>query len=260
MITTDSHTHSTFSHDGHDTVDTLCRSAIERGITHLTITDHVDGGFCHPTDGNYYYSTFRDAVESARQLYPQLTILKGIEFGEIHLSPEAFATIQSYDLDCIIGSVHRPGMTPLTNSLYRDTYTTDEVFECYFSEVCAMLEHGGFDLLGHPDLPVRYFDTGYTISNTLERLMRLCVQQEIVPEINTSTLRKGYPNLMPSDTALALYVDCGGQYIACGSDAHHAEDIAADFDILERTVERFNLIPVFFKDRRMREWQLECCV
>ncbi|MFW6366679.1 MAG: histidinol-phosphatase HisJ family protein [Spirochaetota bacterium] len=260
MIPLDTHSHSTHSPDGHDPVERICGYAVQKGITHLSITEHVDGDYCHPQHGFFNYERYSDTITRAQRQFPELTILKGIEFGEAHIAREAFAHASSLELDLIIGSVHRPGMVPLTDTSYRERYTTQEIFEIYFEEAYRMVEHGGFDVLGHLDLPVRYLFEGYAVSHTLEKLLKLCIRQEIVPEINTSSMRRGYKELMPSADTLALYADCGGRYIACGSDAHHARDIAADYDSLERVVSRFNLVPVYFKDRTLREMPFKCCV
>ena len=70
MIYADSHTHSVFSFDGHQTVDELCRSAIEKGITKIALTDHLD------CDGEFegFYDHYdaegaKKAVLEAREKY-----------------------------------------------------------------------------------------------------------------------------------------------------------------------------------------------
>ncbi len=47
--------------------------------------------------------------------------------------------------------------------------------------------------------------------------------------MNTSGVRYGLTNGMPSDDILKLYKQCGGEIITLGSDAHKPEDIAFQF-------------------------------
>lgn len=259
MITLDSHTHSIFSPDGHNTIDEMCRAALSRGITYLALTEHTDWDYCHPESGYFDYYAYSRTIDIARRFYPELTLLKGIEFGEVHKAPEAFSKASALELDLVIGSLHRPDFFSLSRTLQEQEHPVERLFAEYFCEARRMVEHGGFDILGHPDLPVRYFYTNYPVSTELEELMSACVAHEIVPEINTSTLRRGFDELMPGNNTLSLYRDCGGRYVSCGSDAHRADDIAADYDALEQAITHYNLIPVYFKNRSMRELPTVVC-
>ena len=42
MIKADQHTHCIFSTDSEATPESMIQSAIEKGLTHLTLTDHMD--------------------------------------------------------------------------------------------------------------------------------------------------------------------------------------------------------------------------
>ena len=48
-------------------------------------------------------------------------------------------------------------------------------------------------------------------------------------EFNTSGLRKG-DETSPTEELLALYRDCGGTLVSCGSDAHLVSDCGADIE------------------------------
>jgi histidinol-phosphatase (PHP family) len=55
------------------------------------------------------------------------------------------------------------------------------------------------------------------------------IAADIVPEINTSSLRQGLTEPMPGTSTLARYAQLGGKAVSLGSDAHKAEHIGADF-------------------------------
>ena len=48
-------------------------------------------------------------------------------------------------------------------------------------------------------------------------------------ELNTSGVRYGLANGMPSDDILNLYKQCGGEIITLGSDAHRVSELAFQF-------------------------------
>jgi histidinol-phosphatase (PHP family) len=109
MIYADSHTHSVFSFDGHQSVDELCRSAIEKGIQKIALTDHLD------CDGEFegYYDHYdaegaKKAVLEAREKYEgKVEIAYGVELGQPYTHPkETRALIEKQGFDFIIGSLH----------------------------------------------------------------------------------------------------------------------------------------------------------
>ena len=61
-------------------------------------------------------------------------------------------------------------------------------------------------------------------------ILATCVAADLVPEINTSTIRKGVGEAMPTPETLARYVQAGGTGVSFGSDAHRSEDVGVDFD------------------------------
>ena len=81
MITTDYHMHSIHSADGHDTVDAMCRAAIDRGLAEVGFTEHLDFDRDDPDYGFLDYEAYADAVAEARAAHQgRLTIRMGLEF------------------------------------------------------------------------------------------------------------------------------------------------------------------------------------
>ncbi|HRX15090.1 MAG TPA: histidinol-phosphatase HisJ family protein [Spirochaetota bacterium] len=248
MIKYDLHTHSQFSPDAEDTVDLLCLTAIKKGITHLAITDHFDA---HKDDTYPFYYNYEKqsiAIDNARVKYKdKLTLLKGIEYSQPYNTPEIFAQTIKLEFDIIIGSIHKIGHY---NDYDKDN---DTKYKKYFTNIKRMIEHGGFDVLGHIDFPARYYSGYYSHSRELEDAVKALCKSEVIPEINSSPLRRGMPFAMPDELILQMYTDFGGRYITTASDAHNANDIGADFDYIQKLIKRFNLLPVYFKDRKMFE-------
>jgi histidinol-phosphatase (PHP family) len=93
-----------------------------------------------------------------------------------------------------------------------------------------------FDVLGHLDVVKRYtlrYFGNYDISpfaDLIDDILRACLAADLIPEINTSSLRQGLTETMPSAATIRRYAELGGKAISFGSDSHRAEDIAAGFD------------------------------
>ena len=105
----DCHSHTNFSFDAKDTVDAMCASAVERGLSALAITDHCD--YDNVIEGlyaPYYAEDIYRAVSAAEEKYDgKLILLHGIELGEGHLySNQARGLIEKYDYDIVLGSLH----------------------------------------------------------------------------------------------------------------------------------------------------------
>ncbi|MDA3900945.1 MAG: histidinol-phosphatase HisJ family protein [Spirochaetes bacterium] len=246
MIKYDIHTHSLFSPDGSDPVEALCISAIKNGITHLAITDHFDADEDDTYPFYYNYETHSAAIEEARKKFMgRLTILKGIEYSQPYNTPEIFEKTVQLDFDIIIGSVHKIGSY--------DKYSEDneEKYKRYFRNITKMINFGGFDILGHIDFPARYYNNYYTMSDELDEAIRALSESTIVPEINSSSLRRGFQFTLPDNLILERYADYGGRYIACGSDAHIASDIAAGFEYVEMLIKKYGFTPIYFKERKL---------
>jgi histidinol-phosphatase (PHP family) len=257
MIPNDTHTHTYHSPDGHDSVDEMCRHAVSKGLKYICFTEHYDAVFETPEKIFYNFEKHSEDIEEAREKYEgKLTVLKGIEFGEPHMYQDVLKKMHQRDFDTIIGSVHSIRKTFITDPVLTGQYSTAEIYDLYFQEIIAAIEAGGFDVLGHLDFPARYIGEYYTISPTMESLIAKAVEKGVVPEINTSPLRKGFDFVMPGKDTLAIYKDLGGKYIACGSDAHRAIEVGADFDTLEQLIKHFGFTPVIFVQREMQELAL----
>ncbi len=103
----DCHMHTTYS-DGTDSIDQMARSAIERGLTTIAITDHMPLPF--PTeyamDIDRLHS-YRNEIETARTAYGHiLTIHSGLEIEYIPRHKEWIREIIDLDWDLLLVSIH----------------------------------------------------------------------------------------------------------------------------------------------------------
>lgn len=110
----DMHVHSTFSPDGISTMEEQCIAALEKGERIICFTDHVDYNVAEKNNGiikdnskaNFIIEEYLIEIDRLRKKYPELKILKGIEFSEPHLFKKEFERYSQYPFDYILGSVH----------------------------------------------------------------------------------------------------------------------------------------------------------
>lgn len=149
-----------------------------------------------------------------------MKICAGIEFSEPHLYAEKLNQLsENYPYDYIIGSIHWVGkMFPCQK--VREQYSAKEFYTLYWEEVLNAVKQGGFDSLGHIDFPKRYYGEIYYSAEMMNEIFKYLLDKNMVIEINTSSLRKGYSETMPGDELLEIYKANGGRYVTIGSDAH----------------------------------------
>jgi histidinol-phosphatase (PHP family) len=233
--TADLHVHTNFSPDSHARMEEYVQRAINIGLDVLCFTDHVDCSDLEYTFNPDQLQRRVDEFERVRDKYADagVKLLLGVEFAEPHLHEAEFEYVKKLPLDMIIGSVHYPldyAMRELRH------YSRREYEEIYNKCVCDMLTHGGFDVLGHMDLPKRYHDDYAPDNMALINNARLCAEKGIVPELNTSTLRGGLKETMPSVDIIAAYRDFGGKYVMINSDSHAPEYLGTNYDKVKSTL------------------------
>ncbi|OHD53819.1 MAG: hypothetical protein A2Y33_16675 [Spirochaetes bacterium GWF1_51_8] len=250
-LTADCHMHSQFSCDSDEPIDSLCSAAVAMGLNVIAVTDHVD---YYRNDHCYdYFRPFEyfEAIEAARKKYDgQLKILSGIEFSEPYRYAEEWKAYAGIKFDFMMGSVHQVAGYFISESLLLDKYGVEGVYEQYFAAMLENVRAGGFDTLAHLDFPKRYIPKIDHIPY-LEDILRELVRNNIALEINTSSLRKGMDETIPSAETLRAYRAMGGKRVTLGSDAHKAKDIATGFEAAGKMLDVIGgLTPGYFEKRR----------
>ena len=221
--------------------------ALSKGLSGLTFTEHFD---THPDDWPgcvYDDESYTDTIESLRARYGQrIFIGKGIE---VCYQPSRMDFLldflHSHHFDMVLLSVHYFGEHALHVRNVWDNVSVEEGTERYLRYVaqavrhCAAIhrDHGRvFDVLGHLDLVKRYTHKWFgesavsQFSTMTADIAAACVEADLIPEINTSSLRRGLPDPMPALDVVREYARRGGTMMSLGSDAHVSSDVGAGFD------------------------------
>ena len=240
-IIADYHMHTTFSPDGFDSPEAMCRAAMERGLTEIAVTDHFEF---------YQAGIFKDKpftienmlaqqreLDKCREMFSgKLTIRNGIEIGQPQCNKLAAEELmKAVPFDYVIGSVHKLHDLDLVLTEYPDENIPGLV-EQNLSMLYDLADREDFDCLGHLDIIKRYAaNKGKKIDlldykDQLEPILRRVAERGKGLEINTSGLRQAAKETLPSAKVLEFYRSLGGEILTIGSDAHKTADVAAGFD------------------------------
>lgn len=238
VLPQDYHLHTTYSIDGKMTMEEACREAVRLGLREICFTEHADyipydegAGFFDPASYFAELQRCREAFDG------QLAIRAGTEIGEAHrYVTEADRLTTSYPFDFVIGSLHWVGSDNAMVPEYFDGKSYQQAYTAYFDELLTLVMHGGFDVVGHLDVPKRYavdrhgqFDPA-PLSEPIRAVLRACVERGIGIEINTGTMRRTGHDPSPSPQVLGWYRELGGEILTIGSDGHRTSQMAHEFD------------------------------
>lgn len=247
-LRTDSHVHSSdFSGDASSPMEEMVLAAIACGLERICITDHVDYDPNYDDSIPFDAERYSCAIETMRERYgDRIEILKGVEVGEAHRYPKEYEKLLKGDYDMIIASVHYINLSMGLHWTGNEgkaifTFAVDRIYRRYYEELKALVALGGFDVLGHFDLPRRYLLQVDHEDALIAEILDAMVKKGIVPEINTSPLRKGVPETAPGKRILDMYRKAGGKRVTIGADAHCANDIANGFDTALQMADGFTL-------------------
>lgn len=239
MYLVDYHVHSRFSDDAREGMEAICQAAVERGLSEIAITDHLDIRASEPYSARLDWVGWEEAIATVREQFAgRLLIRRGVELGQPQLSPADGALFAEQEtLDFTIGSIH------LLEGEYEmaledfSQFTPQQGYALYqrYLDSLLVLAEGPwpFDVMGHLTYPLRYME-GELPPLSLERyredfirLFELLIGKGRGIELNVSGLRQKIGQSFPPLELLTLYRQQGGEIITLGSDAHVAQHVGS---------------------------------
>lgn len=240
----DQHLHSWHSVDSEADPAANVRHALGIGLAGLTFTEHYD---THPSEWptcRYDYDKIAATVADLRREYgDRIFIGHGIE---ICYQPDQMDRVLEYlaahQFDVVLFSVHWFKGRALHIREHWDGYDVASATRAYLETVLEAVQFAGrlrregrqpFDILSHLDLAKRYTQRWFKAfdirshADLIDEILRACLEAELVPEVNLSSLRQDLPEPMPADWVVRRYAELGGKAMSLGSDAHFSEDVGA---------------------------------
>lgn len=244
----DFHVHSNYS-DGKGTIEDLAKSAIEKGLTTIAITDHM------PLPLNPWYSvgtgkiqSYRDDIQEAQMRYGhKLTILSGLEIEYVPQISDWIKSIVDLGWDFLIASVHCiffDNSPYLINENEKNfNITLDTVFKGDVRAFCGQYYHlvqqaamtgcchsvGHLDVIKKYNCSNKYFDEQSPwyqelIYETLD-VIEAC---KIKMEINTAGMIHSIGEVYPSPWIIEAAIKRDIP-IVIGSDSHSPDTLGQYF-------------------------------
>ena len=233
----DSHTHSIYSFDGHNSPAELCAAAEKADVRVFVITDHYDiDGVLDGFYPDYDAAAARRWIgEAQKEFEGRVRVYRGIELGQAGNRPEAArAFLAENQFDFVICSCHNLKGVP-DFSFFDCTMMSQPLMESLYhrmlDELCLHAAIPGQDTVAHLSYPLRYMaKSGKTVDITrfeadFRRLFHILRENGMAVEVNTKALRL---QLIPEETEmyiLRLWRDCGGRNVTVGSDSHRAAEM-----------------------------------
>lgn len=144
-------------------------------------------------------ANYRKTVDDAKQQYPDMTILFGVEAEwceDIGRSFYADTLMSEYQMDYLIGSAHY--CQDKSGQIHHFfNYQPDiEVSQCFCNLTIKLIESGLFDFIAHPDaFMTPYNETTPDLEGMFKDIISAAVQYDIPLELNATGLRnkRTYP-------------------------------------------------------------------
>ena len=232
LVRTDYHIHTTYS-DGRRPTRDYVEQAKRIRLDEMGFSDHVH---FQKASWSMELSKLPDYVKEINTFKndSHITVKAGLEVDFVPSKmDELMQTIDNFDFDYLIGSVHHIGDWLIDSESQIQRWkgqNIDDIYRQYFSLVQEMVKTGRFNIIGHLDLPKKFgFRPKNNITDVLLETIRVISKSDMCVEINTSGLRKPCHEIYPSQDLLKTCFD-NAVPITLGSDAHSPENVAADFD------------------------------
>lgn len=272
MIKADQHTHCNFSTDSDATAQSMVHGAIEKGLTHLCLTDHMDLDYpgttkekplfeFNPADYFAFLTPLKEAYQN--RIFLGIGIELGLRPGREDLNRQMNDLLSGYAFDFVLGSVHLLDNDDPYYEAYWQGRTAKDIMCKYFNDMLTSIkEYDNFDSLGHLDYLIRYIppycgEKDYAFreyKEILDEIFKLLISKNKALEINTAGLIKGLSCFHPKKETLLRYLELGGKLITIGSDGHSPDKIATEFIKAEEILRSCGLNGYYVYHNRIPEF------
>ena len=257
-VTYDMHIHTCRSHDSDARIEDIVKSARDRGLSGIAITDHLDVEYFEDQgQGKENIASFKDALRMKST--SSIDVLAGIEIGEaiwdINIARNA---ISAAEYDVILGSVHAvkyKGIAIPYSKIDFSAFSDDDIsgyFSAYLTDVKRTAQELDFDVLSHLTCPLRYINGKYgkalcadEFLPQIYEILEIIIRKGIALEVNTSA-----DSLIPDKSIIKVYADMGGELVTLGSDAHIAQRVGQGFDAAKSVLTSLGIKNICFYKKR----------
>jgi len=262
----DFHIHPSYSIDSGVGIDEIIETAMSRGLEAICFTTHIDlnpdrrcldnyircGGRLMRYSDETIKTYITDIRERAEEHSGRIKILMGFElsYGN-HFVESIQQFLETYHPDFALGAVHCLDNIAITSrgeatGYFRAT-SLDKAMGEFVLATEQLVKSRLFKTVAHIDGIKKYGRAFYgeTLNRELERLLppvfARMAELDVGIEINTASLRKGHPDLYPSERLLESARDAGVTVNSVGSDAHEAAEVGFELERAYELIERIGI-------------------
>lgn len=214
----DTHMHSIISYDGQMTIEDIAKKGVSLGLAYLCITEHLEFSQISLKQALNRYKIYEEEINRLNELYPSITLLKGIEISNPNQYQDELEYFHNLKLDYIIGSNHN--LIPSID---------------YYKEILAIVKTGLIDSIGHLD----YIRRKYNVEcpeDLLNEIFETMKENDIALEINSSAQRRIKDLSFPTKDIISLYLNNYDNRITIGSDAHRVNEIYDGIEVIDNEI------------------------
>jgi histidinol-phosphatase (PHP family) len=211
----------------------------------------------------FWLQNAREDLDAYCEFVREETDLRlGIEADFVPGGEDRMASLlETRDFDYVIGSVHflREEAVDMEDySVWDKSHSPEEIWRRYFEILGEAARSGLFDVLAHPDLvkvwgpahPERPLPEG-DLRRYYELALDGIAESGIAVEVSTAGLRKRAKEIYPAPAFLEMCLEAGAP-VALSSDAHHAEEVGADYEQALELLEELGVGELCVFERRER--------
>lgn len=241
MIIGDCHMHSDFSSDSDAPMESMVKGAVNKGLSYICFTDHMDYDFPkkYPLNFEFDPDLHEAEIKRLKEKYrDKIQILYGVEAGmRSYLSERFTGLISSHPYDFVLCSTHLVmDLDPYYEEIWNMLSPHEVIFKAYEDILTNIEVFHDFDSYAHLDYVVRYCPLPKEqialkpYMEIIEAVLSALIKWDKALEVNTAGFKYGLGHPHPREEILSLYRELGGRLITIGSDAHKPEHIAYDFE------------------------------
>lgn len=249
------HTHTYLCKHACGTVEDYCAAAVREGMKVLGISDHSPLPEHRSPESRMdmeQLDEYTAMFTTAREKYPELTLLSGFETDVDFDMPREFFTdylLKKYHFDYLALGVHfiRDTDMSILTLADRDRFHPD-TYRRFVDRTVTLMEWGIFDFVTHPDAMLMNMDHWDSfIEKELSRIPAAAERTGIPLEINAYGLRKPkkqYADGIRCQYPVERFWEMASNYrISCviGSDAHRPDDVFGNSEEAYAIAEKFNI-------------------
>lgn len=235
------HTHTFRCQHASGDVEDYCKAALEQGLTLLGMSDHTplpDDRWPLVRMSLAQLPDYCAAIDAAREKFPQLRILKGMEceYDAAYVNFYRDELCGRLGFEYLIGAVHYLPWQGGWEGMYKGTWNAAQL-HAYADYMIDTLRSGLFAFIAHPDaFGVAYLSWDNEAEACSRAILQVAQELNIPLEINAYGLRKPsietpqgerkkYP-LLPFWVLAAEYE----LEVVVNADAHRPQDVTVKMD------------------------------